>query len=106
MGRQGIVSAIGDEYSEQLGRFSIACIVTDQMMCSRCLIPAFARAVDAFGLTLYLARDLTRDECVPDAGAIEKTPKASPSIQTADSITVGRLFRPNHVLIHVPFPPS
>ena len=61
-GRQGIVSGIGDEYGEQLGRFSIARVATDQMMCSRRLIPALARAVDVFGLTLYLARDLTRTD--------------------------------------------
>ena len=57
-----MVVGIGDDYGEQFGRFSIACIATDQMMCSWRLIPAFARAVDALGLTLYLARDLTRDD--------------------------------------------
>ena len=61
-GRQGIVSGIDDEYGEQLRRFSIARVATDQMMCSRRLIPAFTRMVDVFGLTLYLARDLTRDD--------------------------------------------
>ena len=65
-GRQGIVSGIGDVYGEQLGRFSIACVATDQMMRSRRLIPALARAVDAFGLTLYLACDLTRDDVRKD----------------------------------------
>ncbi len=54
-GRQGIVFGIDDEYGEQLRRFSIARVATDQMMCSRRLIPALARAVDVFGLTLYPA---------------------------------------------------
>jgi hypothetical protein len=37
-------------------------VATDQMMCSRRLIPALDRAVDVFGLTLYLACDLTRND--------------------------------------------
>jgi len=61
-GRQGIVSGIDDEYGEQLRRFSIARVAADQMMCSRRLIPALARAIDVFGLTLYLTSDLTRND--------------------------------------------
>src|SRR5580700_8596153 len=61
-GRQGTVFGIDDEYGKQLRRFSIARVATDQMMCSRRLIPALARAVDVFGLTLYLACDLARND--------------------------------------------
>jgi hypothetical protein len=64
--RQGIVFGIDDEYSERLRRYSIARVATDQMMCSRHLIAALARAVDVFGLTLYPTCDLTRNECVPE----------------------------------------
>ena len=57
-----MVVGIGDDYGEQFGRFSIAHVATDQMMCSRHLIPALTRVVDAFGLILYLACDLTRND--------------------------------------------
>jgi hypothetical protein len=73
MGRRGIVSGNGDEYGERLGRFSIARVATDQMMCSRRLIPTLARAVDVFGLTLYLARHLTRNDVRIDERRVRMT---------------------------------
>jgi hypothetical protein len=61
-GSLGHCFCIRDEYGEQLGRFSSARIATDQMMCSRHLIPALTRPVYSFELTFYLAHDLTRDD--------------------------------------------